>query len=103
MKLCIPGTNADWRRVVLCILVAVLAMPASFAPASVKAATPGAVFALTNNPAGNTVAIFQRAADGTLTADGQVRTQGFGVSGGLASQGALVLSRGDNRFLFAVN
>ena len=103
MRLCIPGTSAFCRHVVLWILVAILTIPAGFAPASAAAARPGAVFALTNTPSGNAVAVFQRATDGMLTADGEVRTQGFGASGAFGSQGALMLSRGDHRFLFAVN
>src|SRR5437870_6395716 len=61
-----------------------------------------AVYTLMNQVSGNAVAIFQRAADGTLTAVGTVATGGTGTGSGLGSQGALALS--DNgRWLFAVN
>jgi 6-phosphogluconolactonase len=63
---------------------------------------PGAVYTLTNEVEGNQVAVFDRAADGTLTAAGTFATGGIGIAGGLGSQGALVLS-GNNQMLFAVN
>ena len=67
--------------------------------------TPGAVYTLMNLTAvagGNAVAVFTRAADGTLTAAGTVATGGTGTGSGLGSQGALALSD-DGRWLFAVN
>lgn len=84
--------------------VAVVALTALFAggltTASANGSGGGAVYTLTNDPAGNQVAIFDRAADGTLTPDGLVDTGGVGTGGGLGSQGAIVLDR--NRLL-AVN
>src|SRR5437867_1062184 len=62
----------------------------------------GAVYTLTNEAAGNNVAVFDRASDGTLTPTGTYSTGGLGTGGGLGSQGALVLGQG-NRWLFAVN
>ena len=62
----------------------------------------GAVYVLTNATAGNAVAVFQRAGDGTLTAKGTVSTQGLGTGAGLGSQGALAMSE-DGDWLFAVN
>ncbi len=61
-----------------------------------------AVYALTNQVAGNAVAVFTRAADGTLTAAGTIATGGTGTGGSLGSQGAVALSD-DGRRLFAVN
>jgi 6-phosphogluconolactonase len=63
---------------------------------------PRAVYTLTNQVAGNAVAIFSRAADGTLTPAGSVATGGTGTGAGLGSQGAVTLSD-DGRLLFAVN
>src|SRR3989454_6413013 len=63
---------------------------------------PRAVYTLTNQVAGNSVAVFTRAADGTLSAAGSVATGGTGTGAGLGSQGALALSD-DGRWLFAVN
>jgi len=61
-----------------------------------------AVYTLTNQVAGNAVAVFNRAADGTLTAAGTIATGGTGTGAGLGSQGAVALSD-DGRRLFAVN
>jgi 6-phosphogluconolactonase len=61
-----------------------------------------AVYTLTNQVAGNAVAVFNRAADGTLTAAGTVATGGTGTGTGLGSQGAVALSD-DGQLLFAVN
>ena len=63
---------------------------------------PRAVYTLTNQVAGNAVAAFNRAADGTLSAAGTIATGGTGVGAGLGSQGAVALSD-DGRWLFAVN
>jgi len=60
------------------------------------------VYTLTNQVAGNAVAVFNRAANGTLTAAGTVATGGTGTGAGLGSQGAVVLSDDGHR-LFAVN
>src|SRR5438067_3087343 len=61
-----------------------------------------AVYALSNQVAGNAVAVFTRAADGTLSAAGTIATGGTGTGAGLGSQGAVALSD-DGRWLFAVN
>lgn len=62
----------------------------------------GVVYTLTNAAAGNAVAIYTRAGNGTLTAAGTVSTGGLGTGAGLGSQGSLAFS--DNgRWLFAVN
>src|SRR3989442_13482280 len=63
---------------------------------------PRAVYTLTNQVAGNAVAVFNRSADGTLTAAGTIATGGTGTGAGLGSQGAVALSH-DGRRLFAVN
>ena len=72
---------------------------------------PGAVYTLTNQPSGNSVIVFDRAADGTLTLAGSYPTGGTGTGAGstfptmvdpLAGQGSVVLSR-SNRLLFAVS
>jgi 6-phosphogluconolactonase (cycloisomerase 2 family) len=74
-----------------------LAAPAGAAPSGAAA-----VFTLSNDPSGNAVVAFARAADGTLTPAGQTPAGGLGSGDGLGSQGALVLS-GDGRWLVAVN
>lgn len=77
----------------LCVLGAV-------AGAAQAAHARGAVYTLTNSPAGNAVKVFERAAGGSLTPDGEVATGGAGTGGGLDNQSAVVL---DGRRLFAVN
>src|SRR3989442_15959545 len=47
-----------------------------------------AVYTLTNQVAGNAVAVFNRAADGTLTAAGTIATGGTGGGAGLGPPGA---------------
>src|SRR5256886_6540858 len=53
---------------------------------------PGAVYTLTNQVAGNAVAVFTRGADGRLTAAGTVATGGAGTGASLGSQSAVSLS-----------
>src|SRR4029077_4367309 len=53
----------------------------------------GAVYTLTNQVAGNAVAVFDRAADGTLTAAATVATGGTGTGAGLGSPGAVLFGR----------
>lgn len=62
----------------------------------------GAVFALSNSPNGNAVLIWNRAADGSLSAAGSAPTGGTGTGAGLGSQGALALSA-NHQWLFVVN
>ena len=63
---------------------------------------PRAVYTITNQVAGNAVAVFARSADGTLTPAGSFATGGTGTGAGFGSQGAVTLSN-DGRLLFAVN
>jgi hypothetical protein len=76
-------------RLVPAAAVAAVAVAAFTAPAAFAATTsaaghesgdgaPGAVFALTDNPAGNAVAAYHRAAAGTLTPAGSYATGGRG-------------------------
>lgn len=65
----------------------------------------GAVYVLTDQASGNSVIVYRRAHDGTVSLAGSFSTGGKGMGTGadpLASQGALVLGRG-GRLLFAVN
>lgn len=72
-------------------------------PSAASAAdAPGAVYVLGNQPSGNEVIVFDRAADGSLTPAGSHATGGAGTGGGLGSQGAVVLDDA-GRFLYAVN
>ena len=83
-------------------LAVALAVVAGTAGARAVGGKSGSVYSLTNAAAGNAVLVFDRAADGTLTAVGTVPTGGLGTGAGLGSQNALVLSENGRR-LFAVN
>ena len=86
------------------VLTLVLALVAGALTASPAAAAdqPSAVYALTNGAAGNALTVYNRAADGSLTAAGTVATGGLGTGSGLGNQGALALSDDGSR-LYAVN
>jgi 6-phosphogluconolactonase (cycloisomerase 2 family) len=80
----------------------VLSTIALGAGSAAAATNTGAVYVLTNTAANNAVAIYNRGADGSLTAAGSVLTRGAGAGAGLGSQGAIVLSE-NGQWLFAVN
>lgn len=63
---------------------------------------PGAVYVLSNSPAGNAVIRVARSARGELGDVTMFPTGGTGTGGGLGSQGAVVLSE-NQRWLFAVD
>ncbi|HUY99049.1 MAG TPA: beta-propeller fold lactonase family protein, partial [Thermomicrobiaceae bacterium] len=101
------GLHAPRRRVsprlilVLALVMSAFAFALSGAAAGASG-TPGAVYAITNAAAGNALAVFDRAPNGTLTAAGQVAAGGLGTGSGLGSQGAVAVS--DNgRWVFAVD
>jgi 6-phosphogluconolactonase len=90
------------RTLVLGVSLLAMLVLAAAANASSSDNSPGAVYTLTNSPAGNAVVAYSRTADGTLTQQGTFATGGNGTGTGLGSQGAVVLSD-DGRQLFAVN
>lgn len=62
----------------------------------------GAIYTMTNDPAGNAVVAYERLADGSLRYEDLYPTGGLGSGGGLGNQGGVVLS--DNgRWLLVVN
>jgi 6-phosphogluconolactonase (cycloisomerase 2 family) len=71
-------------------------------PAFASERPAGHIYTETNASSGNAIAVFDRAADGTLTAAGLVSTGGKGTGADLGDQGALAFSR-DRHWLFAVN
>jgi 6-phosphogluconolactonase (cycloisomerase 2 family) len=89
----------QFRMSVCAFAVLAVSMVARGAAAS---DAPGAVYALTNDPGGNAVVVYDRAADGSLTPAGSYQTGGTGTGAGLGSQGAVIVS-GDRRWVFAVN
>jgi 6-phosphogluconolactonase len=92
------------RQIRPLVAVAIVLATLAWGSASSVAArgSAGAVYALTNSPAGNAVIVWQRAADGSLTSAGSYMTGGAGTGGGLGSQGAIILSQ-DHQWLFAVD
>ena len=71
-------------------------------PAAQAAGDAGAVYVLSNQPSGNAVIAYDRAADGTLTPDATYPTTGTGTGVGLGSQGAVVVDESES-FLYAVD
>ena len=88
--------------VALLVLCAGMLLAVGTAGAASKHHSAGSVYTLTNSPAGNAVAVFERAKDGTLTPNGTYPTGGVGTGSNLGSQGALILSE-NGHSLFAVN
>lgn len=62
----------------------------------------GAVYAASNDAAGNQILTFDRLANGRLVAGDSVATGGLGTGGGLGNQGGLQLTP-DGRWLLVVN
>jgi 6-phosphogluconolactonase (cycloisomerase 2 family) len=92
----------DTTRAVAVALAVAAVAALSLAPgAAASGDAPGAVYALTNSPAGNAVVVYDRG-DGSLTPAGSYATGGTGTGAGLGSQGAVIVSD-DGRLLFAVN
>jgi 6-phosphogluconolactonase (cycloisomerase 2 family) len=94
-----PKPNPWSGRRLLAGGVVVAAMAVS--PA-VAAASPGAVFTQDNDPRGNAVQMFDRAADGTLSPGRTFPTGGVGLATLGGRQGAVELSD-DERYVYAVN
>jgi 6-phosphogluconolactonase len=64
--------------------------------------SPGAVYTMSNDAAGNELLAYDRAADGTLTMIGAYATGGLGSGGGLGNQGGVAISD-NHRWVFVVN
>ena len=90
------------RTLVLGLGLLVLLLVSATANAAHAGNAPGVVYTSTNSPFGNAVAVFDRAADGTLTERGTFATGGTGTGANVGSQGAVVLSE-DGRELYVVN
>src|SRR4051812_39304382 len=90
------------KRLLLLVAASALAVFATAAAAGAGSDTTGAVYTLTNSTAGNAVAVFDRAPDGSLTPAGTYATGGLGTGAGLGSAGSIVVSA-DGRYVLAVN
>jgi 6-phosphogluconolactonase len=84
------------------VLAGWLAVPGSASASARTSPVVGHVYVSDNTAGANTVAAFDRHADGTLTpeAGSPLAAGGAGTGAGLASQGALQISP-DGRFLIA--
>jgi len=100
------------KIIAMCVSFSMLALlnTTTFGARGPKNFHAGAVYVLTNQTT-NSVAVFRHNARGMLTAAGEFSTGGAGdptpqppdpVTDPLASQGALIMSRG-NQYLYAVN
>lgn len=78
------------------------ALPLAGTSAAAAAGSAGAVYVLSNQPAGNAVIAYDRAADGTLSPAGSYATGGTGTGGSLGSQNAVVVDQ-DGDHLYAVD
>jgi 6-phosphogluconolactonase (cycloisomerase 2 family) len=94
MSVALPRIRAV--TVVLAFAVGFLALAAN------AMASNGVLYTQTNDPAGNNVQRFDRAANGSLTPAGTFATGGVGLASLGGRQGAVALS-GDGRYLYAVN
>jgi 6-phosphogluconolactonase (cycloisomerase 2 family) len=84
------------------LLGGVVAAAVSGSTAAGAMASPGAVYTQDNDPAGNAVQRFDRAADGTLSPGRSFPTGGAGLATLGGRQGAVELSD-DEAFVYAVN
>jgi len=96
MSVPLPRSRALW--LVLALVFAVLGAVVPSAMAHER----GVLYTQTNDPAGNAVQRFDRAADGSLSPAGTFATGGAGLASLGGRQGAVALS-GDGRNLYAVN
>ena len=99
MKVSFRGARLAAALASLCALTALGASPAL---ADGGGGNGGRVYTLTNQAAGNAVAVFDRAPNGALTPAGTVPTGGTGTGAGLGNQGAIAQTR-DDRLVLAVN
>ena len=96
MSVPLPRSRALWLVLALVFAVLEAVVP------SAMAHERGVLYTQTNDPAGNAVQRFDRAADGSLSPAGTFATGGAGLSTLGGRQGAVALS-GDRRNLYAVN
>ena len=98
MSVPLPRSRALW--LVLALVCRRRSAPARAERGGARAAA--SLYTQTNDPAGNAVQRFDRAADGSLTPAGTFATGGAGLATLGGRQGAVELS-GDGRNLYAVN
>ena len=91
-------------KLIRLVRLATAGMIFAFGPgmASADGGVIGAVYTMTNDPAGNQVLQYDRMADGSLAYRAHYETGGHGTGSGLGNQGGVVLSD-DGRWLLVVN
>lgn len=89
-------------RILSAVLLLLLVLAGTTTIVSAEATQPGAVYTSTNRTDGNSVLVYARAVDGSLTLAGSYPTGGNGTGSGLGSQGAVIVSA-DHSLLFTVN
>src|SRR4051794_29260907 len=94
--------NIISRRSRLALAGGIIAAALAGGSPAVAAASAGAVFTQDNDPAGNAVQRFERAADGTLSPGRSFPTGGAGLATLGGRQGAVELSD-DEAYVYAVN
>jgi 6-phosphogluconolactonase (cycloisomerase 2 family) len=92
-------TSFRWIAV---FFLALALLSANFGAVFAAGSRPSAVYVQTNQTAGNSIAVFRRAADGSLTLSATVPTGGLGTGSALGSASSVAISQ-DGRWLFAVN
>ncbi len=94
--------SLPWFSLSMLILAVVCLSTVAQAESYKLKVAPGAVYTMSNAVEGNSILVFDRSADGSLTPAGSYSTGGVGTGAGLGNQGGLVLSE-NHRWLFAVN
>jgi 6-phosphogluconolactonase len=90
------------KRLLLALLLPAALLFAASSASAKDDHVVGAAYSITNAAGGNELVVYSRFEDGTLAPAGAVPTGGLGTGAGLASQGAVTLSK-DGHWLVAVN
>lgn len=100
LTLCLFILNGCQDENVATIDVAAIDITANSSAARISQKSTGAVYLMDNALTGNNIVVYNRSANGQLTAAGTYTTGGNGSGGGLGSQGSLII---DEDYLYACN
>ncbi len=90
-----------FKKFITGVGIAALSLTAGVPALAATESDSNAVYTASNNPAGNSILVYHRAANGTLTPTAEVATGGLGTGSGLGNQSGLVLS--DDGTVLVVN